>query len=101
MASTTRGPILSHILILLVAMLNLCILSYDAGMINNLNKVKPYYDCLSTSLDSVFLANNLGQISTSIATLSVSTALLLVLDALLAARLLALSLIAGDGKPAC
>ncbi|RKK97287.1 hypothetical protein BFJ68_g14075 [Fusarium oxysporum] len=55
MASTTRGPILSHILILLVAMLNLCILSYDASMINNLNKVKPYYDYFNLNSDIVGL----------------------------------------------
>ncbi|KAL5603337.1 hypothetical protein FOBRF1_010870 [Fusarium oxysporum] len=55
MASTTRGPIFSHILILLVAMLNLCILSYDAGMINNLNKVKPYYDYFNLNSDIVGL----------------------------------------------
>uniref|UniRef100_A0A0C4DJD0 Major facilitator superfamily (MFS) profile domain-containing protein n=1 Tax=Fusarium oxysporum (strain Fo5176) TaxID=660025 RepID=A0A0C4DJD0_FUSOF len=55
MASTTRGPILSHILILLVAMLNLCILSYDAGMINNLNQVKPYYDYFNLNSDIVGL----------------------------------------------
>lgn len=45
MALLTPGPIVSHVLMVLVAMLNICILSYDAGMINNLNSVKPYQDC--------------------------------------------------------
>ncbi|KAG5775505.1 hypothetical protein H9Q73_010822 [Fusarium xylarioides] len=55
MASTTRGPIFSHFLILLVAMLNICILSYDAGMINNLNKVQPYFEHFNLNSDLIGL----------------------------------------------
>lgn len=61
MASTNTSPIISHILILLVAMLNICILSYDAGMINNLNKVQPYFECVSDQLNLVFFADILGR----------------------------------------
>lgn len=44
MAFLTLGPLASHALILVVAMCNMCILSYDAGMINNLNTVKPFVE---------------------------------------------------------
>jgi len=44
MALLTLGPVASHALILVVAMCNMCILSYDAGMINNLNTVKPFVE---------------------------------------------------------
>lgn len=44
MALLSLGPVASHVLILVVAMCNICILSYDAGMINNLNTVKPFVE---------------------------------------------------------
>lgn len=50
MALLRLGPVVSHVLMVLVAMLNICILSYDAGMINNLNAVKPYFERLSAAL---------------------------------------------------
>ncbi|KAH0432200.1 hypothetical protein CcaCcLH18_06555 [Colletotrichum camelliae] len=55
MAVLNLGPVLSHILIVLVAMLNICILSYDAGMINNLNAVKPYNDYFNLNSDLIGL----------------------------------------------
>ncbi|KAF4834886.1 High-affinity glucose transporter [Colletotrichum tropicale] len=55
MAVLSLGPVLSHILIVLVAMLNICILSYDAGMINNLNAVKPYNDYFNLNSDLIGL----------------------------------------------
>lgn len=48
MALLSLGPVASHVLIMVVAMCNMCILSYDAGMINNLNTVKPFVERLST-----------------------------------------------------
>ncbi|KAJ0303896.1 hypothetical protein COL516b_006339 [Colletotrichum fioriniae] len=55
MALFTPGPIVSHVLMVLVAMLNICILSYDAGMINNLNSVKPYQDYFKLNSDMIGL----------------------------------------------
>ncbi|KAF4869672.1 High-affinity glucose transporter [Colletotrichum siamense] len=55
MAVLSLGPVFSHILIVLVAMLNICILSYDAGMINNLNAVKPYNDYFNLNSDLIGL----------------------------------------------
>ncbi|KAK7460216.1 hypothetical protein Landi51_00464 [Colletotrichum acutatum] len=55
MALLTPGPIISHVLMVLVAMLNICILSYDAGMINNLNSVKPYQDYFKLNSDMIGL----------------------------------------------
>ncbi|KAK1547577.1 hypothetical protein CPAR01_01544 [Colletotrichum paranaense] len=55
MALLTPGPIVSHVLMVLVAMLNICILSYDAGMINNLNSVKPYQDYFKLNSDMIGL----------------------------------------------
>lgn len=49
MALLSLGPVASHALILVVAMFNICILSYDAGMINNLNGVKPFVERPSTT----------------------------------------------------
>lgn len=48
MALLSLGPVASHVLIMVVAMCNMCILSYDAGMINNLNTVKPFVERMST-----------------------------------------------------
>lgn len=50
MALVRLSPIPAHVLMVFVAMLNICILSYDAGMINNLNAVKPYFERRLTSL---------------------------------------------------
>ncbi|KAI8287313.1 High-affinity glucose transporter [Colletotrichum sp. SAR11_57] len=55
MAVLSLGPVFSHILVVLVAMLNICILSYDAGMINNLNAVKPYNDYFNLNSDLIGL----------------------------------------------
>ncbi|KAJ3949619.1 uncharacterized protein N0V96_000742 [Colletotrichum fioriniae] len=55
MALFTPGPIVSHVLMVFVAMLNICILSYDAGMINNLNSVKPYQDYFKLNSDMIGL----------------------------------------------
>lgn len=44
MTLLSLGPVASHVLIMVVAMCNMCILSYDAGMINNLNTVKPFVE---------------------------------------------------------
>ncbi|KAJ3538186.1 hypothetical protein NM208_g6018 [Fusarium decemcellulare] len=55
MALLSLGPIASHALMLLTAMLNICILSYDAGMINNLNKVQPYLDHFNLNSDLIGL----------------------------------------------
>ncbi|KAH8768966.1 general substrate transporter [Diaporthe sp. PMI_573] len=51
MALLTLGPVASHALILVVAMCNMCILSYDAGMINNLNTVKPFVEHFNLNSD--------------------------------------------------
>lgn len=48
MALLSLGPVASHVLIMVVAMCNMCILSYDAGMINNLNTVKPFVERMSS-----------------------------------------------------
>ncbi|KXH63569.1 hypothetical protein CSAL01_06214 [Colletotrichum salicis] len=55
MALFTPGPIVSHVLMVLVAMLNIFILSYDVGMINNLNSVKPYQDYFKLNSDMIGL----------------------------------------------
>lgn len=55
MALLSLGPVVSHVLILVVAMCNICILSYDAGMINNLNTVKPFVERSSAESESEVL----------------------------------------------
>ncbi|KAK7425530.1 hypothetical protein QQZ08_007971 [Neonectria magnoliae] len=55
MAPIRPGPVVSHVLMVLVAMLNICILSYDAGMINNLNAVQPYLDHFKLNSDLIGL----------------------------------------------
>ncbi|KAF4964430.1 hypothetical protein FSARC_7616 [Fusarium sarcochroum] len=55
MPLVTPGPFVSHVLMLMTAMLNICILSYDAGMINNLNQVEPYYDHFHLNNDLIGL----------------------------------------------
>ncbi|KAM5343937.1 hypothetical protein ACJ41O_012474 [Fusarium nematophilum] len=55
MALLSLGPVASHVIILLVAMLNICILSYDAGMINNLNAVQPYFEHFNLNSDLIGL----------------------------------------------
>ncbi|KAJ4245922.1 hypothetical protein NW757_009779 [Fusarium falciforme] len=61
MALLSLGPVVSHALILVVAMSNICILSYDAGMINNLNAVQPYFEHFN--LDSDLIGLNVAIIS--------------------------------------
>ncbi|KAJ3460079.1 hypothetical protein MRS44_010946 [Fusarium solani] len=61
MALLSLGPVVSHVLILVVAMSNICILSYDAGMINNLNAVQPYFEHFS--LDSDLIGLNVAIVS--------------------------------------
>ncbi|UPK92427.1 hypothetical protein LCI18_003362 [Fusarium solani-melongenae] len=61
MALLSLGPVISHALILVVAMSNICILSYDAGMINNLNAVKPYFEHFN--LDSDLIGLNVAIVS--------------------------------------
>jgi hypothetical protein len=72
MALLSLGPVVSHVLILVVAMSNICILSYDAGMINNLNAVQPYFERSSTTL-SQGLPLTARQTSASTVISSVST----------------------------
>ncbi|RSL52702.1 hypothetical protein CEP51_015009 [Fusarium floridanum] len=55
MALLSLGPVVSHVLILVVAMCNICILSYDAGMINNLNAVQPYFEHFNLNSDLIGL----------------------------------------------
>ncbi|EEU36760.1 uncharacterized protein NECHADRAFT_88940 [Fusarium vanettenii 77-13-4] len=61
MALLSLGPVVSHVLILVVAMCNICILSYDAGMINNLNAVQPYFEHFN--LDSDLIGLNVAIVS--------------------------------------
>ncbi|KAH7018778.1 hypothetical protein EDB80DRAFT_561512 [Ilyonectria destructans] len=55
MALLHLGPVVSHVLMVLVAMLNICILSYDAGMINNLNAVQSYFEHFNLNSDLIGL----------------------------------------------